>query len=104
MVCRNDDLFGVETKFLGGFLDRINRGSVHIGLTSFAQASITGVHAKAFEHTLERSGPAIHIRGLNHFRDQELGAYSHRDFGPLPRFVSESSSARAGVICLSGCE
>ena len=74
MVNRRHDLFSVETKLNGEFFNRIDGGSIHVGLAGLTETTITDGDIEAFEEALQRGWPAVHCRCLYDFRRQETAA------------------------------
>jgi hypothetical protein len=67
MIDRNHRLLGVESQRDGYLFHRINRSSVNVRLTRFAQSPVARSNAETFEQAFERGRPAIHSRSLHDF-------------------------------------
>ena len=71
VVDRHHHLLGVEAQAGAQRLQRVDRRSVDGGLAGLAQAAVADADAEPLEQALQRRGPAVHRRGLNHLRREE---------------------------------
>jgi hypothetical protein len=78
MVHGEHDLLRFDAEFVGDNFQRVDGGTVDIGLAGFTEASVVDVDAETFEEAFEGGGSAVHVGGLDHFGDEEAGAGVHR--------------------------
>ena len=71
MVEGYKNLVGIQAELFSDHFERVDRGSVDIGLAGLAQTAVVHVDAMAFEQGLEARRPAIHLRRLHDFRHEE---------------------------------
>lgn len=69
------DLFRAQPKLVGDILNIIDRGTIHRGLASLAQAPIIGVDVVRLEDAFQACRPAVHLRSLDDFWDKELSGF-----------------------------
>jgi hypothetical protein len=65
MIDGNDDLLGLKIELDRNFLERIDGGSIHIGMTRFTKTSIADGYTESFQQRLENGRSTIHSGGLN---------------------------------------
>src|SRR6266853_4390456 len=58
MVHRRHNLFSVKAELDSEFFNRIDRGSIHVGLAGLTESAITDRDTEAFEEALQRGWPA----------------------------------------------
>ena len=61
MIERQHDLFGVKTQFGSDLFQRVDGGSVDIGLAGLAQPAITGADAVTLEQAFQGGRTAVRV-------------------------------------------
>src|SRR6188768_1330919 len=94
MILGDQNLFCLESKARRNFLERINRGAVHVGLANLAQLAVAHGNAETGQRALQGCRAAIHRGRLDHFGYEEAAAHgcSKR------RFVSARPVARHNKV------